>query len=213
MASSKSTKVPKDWQEYYASITAISDEVCRKHLDNEYMELARCALAALCRKRPSPLVSGHKQVWACAVVYALGQVNFLSDRSSLPCMSMAELCAAFEVAGSTAANKAKIVRDLLGMHQFDPTWSLPSLVEQSPLTWTLSVKKPLPADAGGRARSKDGHGRTGKPPVAPPACGCRHSRSRSRAQQAEYLPQVGECARHRHVGKSEGLHVDGVFDG
>lgn len=139
MATRNSTKVPKGWQDYYASMTAITDEVCRQHLNEEYAELARCALAALCRKRPSPLSSGHKQVWSCAVVYALGQVNFLSDKASTPTKTMAELCAAFDVAGSTAANKAKVVRDLLGMHRFDPQWMLPSFAEQNPLTWMLSV--------------------------------------------------------------------------
>lgn len=137
MAVMRSTKVPKEWQDYYASMTVISDDICRRHLNEEYAELARCALAALCRKRPSPLSSGHKQVWVCAVVYALGQVNFLTDKASTPCMTMAELCAAFDVAGSTAANKAKVVRDLLGMRQFDPEWKLPSRAADNPLTWLL----------------------------------------------------------------------------
>jgi alkylhydroperoxidase/carboxymuconolactone decarboxylase family protein YurZ len=139
MASSRSTKVPADWQEYFAAVTALTDEVCRKHLNNEYAELARIALAALCRKKPSPLLRGHKQVWACAVVYALGQVNFLSDSATLPTLTMAELCAAFEVAPSTAASKAKIVRDLLGMYPFEPSWTLPSLAELSPSTWMVAV--------------------------------------------------------------------------
>ena len=30
------------------------------------------AIAALCRKRPSPLASGNLQTWGCAVLYALG---------------------------------------------------------------------------------------------------------------------------------------------
>ena len=47
---------------------------------------ARRALAALCRKRPSPLVSGKPETWACAVLYALGQVNYLSDKASTPTM-------------------------------------------------------------------------------------------------------------------------------
>lgn len=139
MATSKSTKIPKGWEEYYAKVTAITDDVCRKHLNEEYAELARCALAALCRKRPSPLLSGHKQVWCCAVVYALGQVNFLSDRASQPAMTMSELADAFGVANSTAAAKAKIVRDILDLRSFDPNWTLPSLAELNPMTWMVSL--------------------------------------------------------------------------
>ena len=45
--------------------------------------------AALCRKRPSPLASGQPRTWACAILYELGRVNFLSDRASQPYMTLA----------------------------------------------------------------------------------------------------------------------------
>ena len=139
MAIAKSTKVPKAWGAYFAAITAITDRVCTEHLNDEYAELARQAIAALCRKRPSPLARGSVQVWACAVVYALGQVNFLSDRSGEPHMAMAELCAVFDVSGSTGANKARVVRDALKMGQFDLTWTLPSQVANNPMAWLVEV--------------------------------------------------------------------------
>jgi hypothetical protein len=50
-----------------------------------------------------------------AVLYALGQVNFLSDKSSRPHMAMADPCARFGIAPSTGGNKARIVRDALGI--------------------------------------------------------------------------------------------------
>ena len=40
--------------------------------------------AALTRKRPSPLESRRARSWAAGIVYALGQVNFLSDDSREP---------------------------------------------------------------------------------------------------------------------------------
>ncbi len=55
---SKSTKVPKAFAETYGAITAITDEFCRSHLNDEYLKLARYLTAALCRKRPSPLSKG-----------------------------------------------------------------------------------------------------------------------------------------------------------
>ena len=36
--------------------------------------------ASLCRTRPSPLASGPPRTWACGILYALGQINFLSDK-------------------------------------------------------------------------------------------------------------------------------------
>jgi len=65
-------------------IIGITEEVCAKLLDAEYASLARQVVAKLARKRPSPLLGGRRVTWAAAVVYALGQVNFLFD-SSVSC--------------------------------------------------------------------------------------------------------------------------------
>lgn len=107
----RSTSVPKAMQAKYDAVAALTDEICRDHLNEEYHDLARAMTAALCRKRPSPLASGQSCMWACDIVYTLGQLNFLSDRSSQPYMAMADLCAAFGVGQSTAA--AKAIRDAL----------------------------------------------------------------------------------------------------
>jgi hypothetical protein len=91
------TSVPKGMQATYDAVVRLTDEVCDRHLNAEYRELARAMAAALCRKRPSPLASGQPRTWACAILYELGRVNFLSDRASQPYMTLAELCTAFGV--------------------------------------------------------------------------------------------------------------------
>ena len=136
---SRSTKIPKGWEEPFATLTGLTDRFCEKHLDHEYADLARCAIAALCRKRPSPLANGHPQTWACAVLYALGQVNFLSDKSTQPYMPMADLCSHFGIASSTGGNKAKLVREVLRIRQFDHNWTLPSRLAGSSLPWLIQV--------------------------------------------------------------------------
>ena len=80
----KTEKVPKKMREKFDAIVALTDKVCLEHLNEEYAQLARQATAALCRKRPSPLSSGRVKSWACGVVYALGFVNFLFDKSQIP---------------------------------------------------------------------------------------------------------------------------------
>jgi hypothetical protein len=139
MKTSKSTRVPKNLEGLYATLTDMTDRFCADHLDSEYAELARYAIAALCRKRPSPLVGGKLQTWACAVLYALGQVNFLSDKATKPHMAMADLCGHFGIAASTGGNKAKLVRDALAMHQFDHVWMLPSRIADSSQPWFVMV--------------------------------------------------------------------------
>jgi hypothetical protein len=134
----KSEKVPRDMQERFDAIVALTDKVCKEHLDEEYAQLARQA-AALCRKRPSPLASGRADGWACGIVYALGFVNFLFDKSQHPYMSAADLCAAFGVAKGTGAAKSKIVRDALDMIQMDPNWYRPSQMDDNLMAWMIMV--------------------------------------------------------------------------
>jgi len=132
-------KVPKKMQGVYEAIVALTDKVCREHLTEEYAQLSRRLAATLCRKRPSPLVSGKPESWACGIIYALGQMNFLFDRSQTPSMSAQELAALFGVSPQTASNKAKQIRDLLKMNRLDWTWMLPSRREDSPIAWMISV--------------------------------------------------------------------------
>jgi hypothetical protein len=135
----KSEKVPKDMQGTFDAIVALTDSVCKEHLDEEYAQLARQATAALCRKRPSPLLSGRVDSWACGIVYALGFVNFLFDKSQDPYMSAADLCVAFGVAKGTGAAKSKVVRDTLNMMQMDPNWYRPSQLDDNMLAWMVMV--------------------------------------------------------------------------
>jgi hypothetical protein len=135
----KSEKVPKTMQAKFDEIVALTDAICKEHLDEEYAQLARQATAALCRKRPSPLERGRADVWACGIVYALGTANFLFDNTQTPHMSAAELCDAFGVAKSTGASKAKVVRDNLDMMQMDPNWYRPSQMDDNIMAWMVMV--------------------------------------------------------------------------
>ena len=135
----RSTSVPKSMQATYEAIVRLTDAFCDQHLNAEYRELARDMAAALARKRPSPLASGQPRSWACGIVYALGQVNFLSDRASQPYMRMADVCAVFGVNQNTASAKARVISNALGTHQLDPNWTLPSRLDQNPLVWMAEV--------------------------------------------------------------------------
>jgi hypothetical protein len=134
-----SVSVPKNMQWRYDQIVALTDAFCHQHLNHEYATLAQRMAATLCRKRPSPLLSGQPQTWACGIVHSLGQINFLSDPATKPHMTLAQICTAFGVAQSTATNKAADIRRLLRAHRFDPKWSLPSLLDKNPLIWMLKI--------------------------------------------------------------------------
>ena len=123
----------------YDNIVGLTDDICDRHLNSEYRDLARAMTAVLCRKRPSPLASGHARTWACGIIYVLGRINFLGDASFSPHMTTAQLCAAFEVGESTVHAKARAIERVVGTQPFDPQWTLPSLLEKNPLTWMAEV--------------------------------------------------------------------------
>ncbi|MGI4947024.1 MAG: DUF6398 domain-containing protein [Janthinobacterium lividum] len=139
MKAPHSNSVPKAMQAKYDGVAALTDVFCRDNLNEEFRDLARAMTAALCRKRPSPLASGQPRTWACGIAYTLGQLNFLADKASQPHMTMADLCAAFGVGQSTAAAKAKVIRDVLHTNRMDPTWMLQSFVDRNPLVWMAEV--------------------------------------------------------------------------
>ena len=135
----KSDRVPKQMQDRFNSIKSRTDAFCERYLDDEYKELIRFAIAALCRKRPSPLLKGRESSWAAGIVHAIGMVNFLFDKTQTPHCKAPDIYSYFDVASSTGQNKSKEVRDLLGMHQFSPEWTVSSKIEQNPLIWMLEV--------------------------------------------------------------------------
>jgi hypothetical protein len=85
------------------------------------------------------LARGKPAVWACAITYALGQINFLFDRSQTVHTTPGELCALFGVAQTTASGKAKQIRDLFKMSYFDVQWSRPSKIDDNPMAWMVMV--------------------------------------------------------------------------
>ncbi len=131
-------KVPKEMQDIYSSITRITDEFSQEYLNDEYADFIQYAVAELCRKRPSPLSKGKLNIWACAITHAIGCVNVLDDSSQIPHVKASKLYEAFGVKPSTGQTKAKQVRDLLKMSQFDVNWTLPSRMERNPKAWMIT---------------------------------------------------------------------------
>ncbi len=132
-------RVPEAARPIYEAVTSLTDPFCESHLNGEYRDLAREAVAALARKRPCPLGRGHVDTWAAGILYALGSHNFLHDPAQKPHMKLYDLCEILNVAPSTGAAKAKEVRRLLKIANFDHKWLLPSMVEESPTAWLIQV--------------------------------------------------------------------------
>ena len=135
---SDSLSIPADMKFIYDEIAGLSDTYCAQNLNEEYAQLSRQAIAALCRKRPSPLTRGSNSSWACGIIYAIGSSNFLFDKASKPYATGQDLADAFGISKSTAGSKAKQIRDWLKISYFSHQWTLPSKLADSPIAWIIS---------------------------------------------------------------------------
>jgi hypothetical protein len=155
MADAGELKIPVAMRPAAEAIIALTDQVCPELLDEEYAGLSRIVVAKLARKRPSPIQSGRASTWAGAVVYALGQVNFLFDSATKPYATADDLSATFGVAKSTLSAKAKQVRDLTKMSWGTAEFLREDMIEASPMIWLIQVdglivdarELPLPVQA------------------------------------------------------------------
>lgn len=134
-----SAGIADEVQPVFEEIAGLVDAFCREHLNDEYADLCRKLTEKLARKRPSPLVSGKPNTWACGIVRTIGWVNFLDDRSKEPHMKLTAIDKAFGVGESTGQGKSKTIRTMLKIRQFDHRWTLPSLMDENLMVWMLSV--------------------------------------------------------------------------
>lgn len=140
----KAKPIPKppsreEKDESLAVIVGLLDQFCQEHLNEEYAVLCRKMAEKLSRKRPSPLLHGSPNAWASGIVRAIGVVNFLHDKSQTPYMRSTDIDHYLGTSPSSGAAKLAAIRKMLKLHQLDPDWSLPSRLEDNPMTWMLRV--------------------------------------------------------------------------
>jgi hypothetical protein len=143
--SSSRTAVPDSGPVLRQILTMISS-FCHERLNEEYAVLCGKLAEKLAAKRPSPLLRGRPETWACGIIRVIGWANFLDDRSQSPHLKLPVIDKAFGVAESTGQGKAKAIRTLLKIHQFDHKWTLPSRWESTGLIWLLQTSTGLMID-------------------------------------------------------------------
>lgn len=126
-------------EEVLEELVAMIDQFCREHLNDEYATLCRELAEKLARKRPSPLLSGSRSVWAAGIVRTIGWINYLDDKSRKPHMKLTAIDKAFGIGESTGQGKSKAIRTMFKIRTLDPEWTLPSQLDDNPFIWMLRV--------------------------------------------------------------------------
>ncbi|MDR2545016.1 MAG: DUF6398 domain-containing protein [Methanobrevibacter sp.] len=104
-----------------------------EYIDDEYKELSNKLVKKLGRKHDVPFKRGNLEIWASAVIYALGQINFLFDKSFEPYLTPDDICDYFNTKKSTVSTKAKKIRDTVNLGHHDKEFSTNRMLENNPL--------------------------------------------------------------------------------
>lgn len=115
----------------------------RDNIDEEYTELCSNLVKKLGRKHDVPFKRGRLEIWASAVVYAIGQINFLFDNSFEPYLTPDDICNYFNTKKSTVSSKARTIREILKLGHFDKEFSTERMFESNPLNDMLITEDGL----------------------------------------------------------------------
>jgi len=121
-------------QDIQRQLIEMTAAFCRQHADAEYQQLCKKLIEKMARKRVVPFLSGRVEIWAAAIVYALGSINFLFDKSFPPHATPDSICDYFQVSKRTVAQKAKLIRDMFSLEYFDPEFSTERMAKNNPLS-------------------------------------------------------------------------------
>ena len=113
-------------------IIRLAKSFCSEKLNEEYAVLAEKLICKLGRKRNVPFVTGKTEIWAAAVIHALGSINFLFDKSFDPYVSIDDINSFFGTKKTTTGNKSREIRDLLNLGYWDNEFSTKRMSGSNP---------------------------------------------------------------------------------
>lgn len=117
----------------------LTGSFCAQKLDDDYSQLCQKLILKLGRKRDVPFKSGKIEIWAAAVIHAIGSINFLFDKSFEPYVTAEEICEYFGTKKSTVSNKARQIKDMFKMGYYDSDFSTQNMTENNPFNDMVMV--------------------------------------------------------------------------
>lgn len=107
---------------------------CDAYLDDDYKQLCEKLILKMSRNYNVPFLRGRMEIWAAAIVHAIGSINFLFDRSFEPYFSSKDMCNFFGTVQKTISHKAKYIRDMFKMRYYDKEFSTTYMKKHNPFS-------------------------------------------------------------------------------
>ncbi|WP_373496023.1 DUF6398 domain-containing protein [Aquiflexum sp.] len=122
-----------------AELLEMTGAFCRQNLNEDYLQLCEKLIKKLGRKRDVPFQRGKPEIWAAAVIHAIGSINFLFDKSFEPYLTAEQISGHFGTKNSTVSSKAREIKDLFGMWYYSPEFSTQRMTESNPFNQMVKV--------------------------------------------------------------------------
>jgi hypothetical protein len=113
-------------------ISKLIQKLCAEKLNQEYADLCEKLLLKLSRKRVVPFATGKAEIWAVAIVHAIGYANFLYDPASEPHLKAEKLNAFYGTSGNSVSAKSKLIREMFKIRRFGSEFSTQRMRERNP---------------------------------------------------------------------------------
>tara|TARA_R110001583_G_scaffold188548_1_gene350709 strand:- start:1206 stop:1709 length:504 start_codon:yes stop_codon:yes gene_type:complete len=117
----------------------LTGNFCTQKLDDDYFQLCEKLIKKLGRKREVPFKRGKIEIWAAAVVYTIGSINFLFDKSFEPYVTAQQISDYFGTKNSTVSNKARQIREMFDLTMFDNDYSTEQMNASNPFNDLVMV--------------------------------------------------------------------------
>lgn len=112
---------------------------CTQKIDGEYFGLCEKLINKMGRKRDVPFKSGKLEIWAAAVIHAIGSINFLFDKSFQPYIKSDEIHDYFGTKSSTVTTKSRQIKDMFDLGHFNPEFSTNKMINNNPFNKLVMI--------------------------------------------------------------------------
>ncbi len=117
----------------------LTGSFCSQKLDDDYYQLCEKLILKLGRKRDVPFKSGKIEIWAAAIIHAIGSINFLFDKSFEPYVTAEQISEFFGTKKSTVSNKARQIKDMFKLGYYDSNFSTQKMTKNNPFNDMVMV--------------------------------------------------------------------------
>lgn len=122
----------KELKEREKKLLEMTGIFCSQKLDDDYFQLCEKLIKKMGRKREVPFKRGKLEIWAAAVIHAIGSINFLFDKSFEPYLTAQQISDYFGTKNSTVSNKARQIREMFNLRMFDNEFATQQMNETNP---------------------------------------------------------------------------------